>query len=154
MPADITMTEKNESDQSRRSFIKRSAAVGAAATTGVAAFGGEAAAQQNAVANVDANQLNVVRQRTGNTRVAGLINVVLQNVNVQALNNVIVNVGGINVNVQNIQLLSNNRIKIVVQDVIDITQNQVQVAVTVLGTTLQGQQFEATGGDTVNVVGQ
>lgn len=122
------------------------------AATGVAAFGGSAAAQQEATAAVDADQLNAVRQRTGQTQVSGLINVVLQNVNVQALNNVIVNVGGINVDVRNVQLLSNNRIKVIVQDVVDIAQNQVQVAVTVLGQTTQGQQFEGTGGDTINVV--
>ena len=131
-----------------------------AAATGVAGFAGSVAGHhrddhqggvQRTDSDVDAGDLELgdVDQQTGRTEVGGLINVVLQNVNVQALNNVIVNVGGINVNVSDIEILNDNEVQLVLNDVVNLTGNQ--VAVTLLGTTQQGQRFRAEGSDTIDL---
>lgn len=130
--------------------MKGAAATGVAAT-GITAFSGGAAGQSRAAqqvdAVVDASQLNLTEQETGMTEVSGLINVVVQNVDIDALNNVIVQLGGINVNVQNVDILSDNEVQIAVNDVLNLVGNQ--IAVTLLGTTDQNQRFRATGTDTI-----
>lgn len=147
------MTEKDQSNETRRTFMKGAAATGVAAT-GITAFSGNAAGQSRAVqrvdAVVDATQLNLTEQETGTTEVSGLINVVVQNVDVDALNNVIVQLGGVNVNVQDVSILNNNDVdvQIIVNDVLNLIGNQ--IAVTLLGTTQQNQRFRARGTDTIN----
>lgn len=132
------MTEKNELEgQSRRTFLKTSAAVGAAAT-GIATVGGSAAAQQQ---NVNANALFG----------SGLI--VVQGVNVQDVLDVgdvtvtILEDVDVDIDVQNVRILNNNVIKILndvtVQNVLN--QNQVTVQVSILG--------DIVGTDVVNVPG-
>lgn len=94
----------DETNYARRTFLKRTGAVGAAAATGVAAFGGSASAQTQGIVIEEVNLQE------------GLINVNLQNV----LNDLTVNVTITNVNVE-------------VTDVVDITDNQIQINVAILG---------------------
>lgn len=98
------MTEENlETERSRRTFMKTTAAVGVT-TTGLAAFGGAASAQGQGIGIGDVNLQE------------GLINVNVQNV----LNNLDVDVTITNVNVE-------------VTDVVDITDNVIQINVAILG---------------------
>ena len=131
------MTDENELEgQSRRTFLKTSAAVGATAT-GITTVGGSAAAQQPL--NVNANQ--IFRQ--------GFI--VINGVNLLD-----VDIGDITVTLQNIdidvtveEVLSRNRIRVSDIDISLIEDSVVTVVVNVLsgGTTLVGT-------DTVRVPNQ
>ena len=147
------MTDENKFDaQSRRNFIKKSAAVGAAATTGVAAFGGEAAAQQTANLDIKSVSRNIFRQ-TGSQKAGGLIVVQVQNVAVDVIDNVTVAIGSdvLDVTVQDVSILNNNTVKIAIDEVVEVTQNQVQVAVTLLGQTVQNTDFSGSTTETFNV---
>lgn len=116
------MTEEDQSEQTRRTFVKGAAATGVAAT-GVTAFSGGAAAQQ------DIRNLNVNLTEQG-----GLVNVNVQNVNVlnnvnvedivvtviggdvEVLNNLTVNIEDIDVNIENVlnDLLSESAVQVAV----------------------------------------
>lgn len=137
------MTEK----PTRRTVLKGAAATGAV-TTGIGAIGGQAAAQQDADINVDASDLQITPQR-GQQRAAGLINVQVQNLAIQDV--LEVTIAGVAVNIQNVNILSDNVVNINVSDVVDVEGNQVQVAVTVLGETVQGAEQTVTGTDTIDV---
>ncbi|WP_226481278.1 hypothetical protein [Natrinema amylolyticum] len=132
---------------SRRTVLKSAVATGAVAT-GIGAIGGQAAAQQDADITVDASDLQITPQR-GQQRAAGLINVQVQNLAIQDV--LEVTIAGIAVNIQNVNILSDNVVNINVSDAVDIEGNQVQVAVTVLGETVQGAEQTVTGTDTIDV---
>ncbi|MFC7008235.1 twin-arginine translocation signal domain-containing protein [Halalkalicoccus salilacus] len=103
------MTEEDQSEQTRRTFVKGAAATGVAAT-GVTAFSGGAAAQPQNIRNLNVNL----------TDQNGLVNVNVQNVNVlnnvnvedivvtviggdvEVLNNLNVNIEDIDVNIENV----------------------------------------------------
>lgn len=141
--AEKTMTDENELEgQSRRSFLKTTGAIGAAATTGVAAFGGQAAAQQTATAEIKNVSRSIFRQ-AGNQAAAGLIIVQVQNVAVSDVVDANVAIGGVNVDVEDIQVLSDNKVKLVIADTVDVVGNNVLVAVNLLGVqTVGGQTIE------------
>lgn len=145
------MTDKNELEgQSRRKFLKTTGAVGVAAT-GVGAFGGSAAAQETANLDIQSVSRSIFRQ-TGRQGAAGLIVVQVQNVAVDVIDNVNVQIADVaDVDVGDINVLNNNTVKIAIDEVVEVTQNQVQVAVTLLGETVQGADFEGTTTETFNV---
>ncbi|MFC6825310.1 hypothetical protein [Halopelagius fulvigenes] len=128
-------------------MLKKTVAVGAAAT-GATAFAGGAAAQRSERqgSRVIGDALNFTRQ-SGGVLASGLITVVVQNVNLTALNDITVSIGGdvLDVDVGDVNILNDNVVKISISDVVDIEGNQ--VAVTVLGSTTQGGSFDLT--DTV-----
>jgi hypothetical protein len=130
------MTNDDSRRRTRRNVLKKTAATGLA-VTGVGGFAGAAAAQQSGTSRVIADALDFTRQQGGDVRASGLITVVAQNVDLTALQTVVVSIGGVNVNVSNIRILNNNVVKVFVNDVLDIVGNQ--VAVNVLGQSAQGQ---------------
>ena len=140
------MTEKDQSNETRRTFMKGAAATGVAAT-GLTAFSGNAAAQQR----IRELQVNLQQQQ-------GLLNVnignvnVLRNVNVQDV--VVTVIGGdvlsnIEVNLQNIDV----NVEIIDDVNIDVNNvlnnNAVQVAVVALSDT---GDIVAQGSDAANLV--
>lgn len=132
------MTELPD-DVDRRTFVKGAATVGVA-STGVGAVGGSATPQeQRGNSQVNASALDFTEQATGDTEVNGLINVVVQNVDLTALQTVSVSVGAVNVNVSDIEILNDNVVTVFVNDVVDVTGNQ--VAVNVLGASEQGDML-------------
>lgn len=150
------MTYKTELDgQSRREFIKTSAAVGAGVTTGVAAFGGQAAAQ---ALNVDADQLNA-NANTG--RLSGLIvlnnvtadvidDVTLENVTVEILSD---SLNNIDIDVQKlVQTNGGDVVRLVINDVLEnvevLNDANVSVQVSVLS---DGGDVLQTATDALNV---
>ena len=137
-----TMSDKNQSDETRRTFMKGAAATGVAAT-GLTAFGGNAAAQQENIRNLNVNL----------TEQGGILNVNVQNVNV--LNNVNVEdvvvtvIGGdvlsdIEVDIRNIDVDVN--VENVLTDILN--DSVVQVAVVALSDT---GDIVAAGSDAANL---
>lgn len=135
------MTEQNDSEQTRRTFVKGAAATGVAAT-GLTAFSGGAAAQQR-IRNLNINL----------TEQDGVLNVNVQNVNV--LNNlnvedvVVTVIGGdvlsdINVNIEdvNVEIIDDVNVENV------LNNNVVQVAVVALSDT---GDIVAQGSDALNL---
>lgn len=135
------MTDQNDSEQTRRTFVKGAAATGVAAT-GLTAFSTSAAAQQN-IRNLP---VNISEQD-------GLLNVNVQNVN--ALNNINVEdvvvtvIGGdvlsdINVNIEdvNVEIIDDINVENV------LNNNVVQVAVVALSDT---GDIVAQGSDALNL---
>ncbi|WP_336345308.1 hypothetical protein [Halalkalicoccus ordinarius] len=138
------MSDKNQPDEARRTFIKGAAATGVAAT-GLTAFSGSAVGQQQRIRSLNINL----------TEQDGLLNVVVQNVN--ALNNV--NVEDIVVTVIGGDVLSNIEVDIrnidVNVEIIDdvnvenvLNNNVVQVAVVALSDT---GDIVAQGSDALNL---
>ena len=136
------MTEEDQSEQTRRTFVKGAAATGVAAT-GVTAFSGGAAAQPQNIRNLNVNL----------TEQGGLLNVNVQNVNV--LNNVNVEdivvtvIGGdvlsdINVNIEDID------VDVTVENVLTDILNESVVQVAVLALNGSGDAVAA-GSDTLNL---
>lgn len=108
------MTDENQLEgQSRRKFIKTSAAVGAAAATGVAAFGGQAAAQAEQSQGDVIQDLTATIEQQGTQE--GLVNVLVQAAVVDAVDvqNVQVQVSEVLENV-NVEVLEGG---ITIQDV-------------------------------------
>lgn len=132
----MTDEDLNSDGQKRRSVLK-ALGVGGLAATGLTAATGSAAAQSSnrRVVSKITNVQNIVQD--GDQVGTGLIVVQVQNVAVADLLDVSVAIGDSLVEVQDIEILNNNTVQIVVNDVVDATVGSVQVAVTLLGTTVQ-----------------
>ena len=119
------MTDQNDSEQTRRTFVKGAAVTGVAAT-GLTAFSGNVAAQQN-IQRLNVRDINLQD---------GVLNVNVQNVNIlRDFDDIVVTVIGgdvlsnIDVNIENIDV----DVDVNVVDVLN--NNVVQVAIVALSET-------------------
>lgn len=136
--------------EKRRNVLK-ALGIGGLAATGLSASAGAAAAQPQNNGNKKgvAEITNVQNlEQTGEQAAAGLVVVQLQNVNVSDVLDVAVAIGDDVVDIDEINILNDNTVQIVLTDTLDL--NNVQVAVTVLGQTVQDALFAV--GDTANNV--
>lgn len=143
-----TMTEQNQSERTRRTFMKGAAATGVAAT-GITAFSGSAAGQQNPV-NVDASQLEIGDQ-DGEQVATGLINVQVQNAVVAIQDVISVQIGRSVIENLNVEVLNDNEVNIALDDVVNVQGNNIAVIVNILGETTSGQVSEFRGVDRTEI---
>lgn len=144
------MSNKDLSNGSeKRRNVLKALGIGGLAATGLGTATGSVAAQNNGNKKVVAEITNVQNQeQTGEQDAAGLVVVQLQNVNVSDVLDVAVAIGEDVVDIDEINILNDNTVEIVLTDTLDL--NNVQVAVTVLGQTVQDALFAV--GDTANNV--
>lgn len=144
----MTDKDSDSGSQERRSVLK-AFGIGGLAATGLSATAGTAAAQnKKAVAEITSVQDLV---QDGDQTGTGLIVVQVQNVNVSDVLDVAVAIGDDVINVEDIEVLNNNNVEIAVTDTVDVAVGSVQVAVTLLGTTVQDASNMFAVGDTTTI---
>ena len=137
----------SDDKSSPRRNVLKTLGVGGLAAVGLGASTGSAAAQGNkkTVAEIT-NVQNLVQD--GDQTGTGLVVVQVQNVNVSDVLDATVAVGGDVISVEDIEILNNNTVQLVVNDAVDVTVGSVQIAVTLLGTTVQDANNLFAVGDT------
>lgn len=135
-----------EDESTPRRNVLKALGVGGLAAAGLGASAGSAAAQNKKTVAEITNVQDLVQD--GDQTGTGLVVVQLQNVNVSDVLDASVAVGDDLLEVSNIDILNNNTVQLVVNDAVDVNVGSVQLAVTLLGTTVQDANNLFAVGDT------